>query len=95
MNVYVGDAKYKLTDTAAGVDPDLYQLLAYTTSLGVPEGVLIYADEGQQIPPGSVLVRHADKRLWAQRIDLSGSPDDIRREVHRVSEWILHRALTA
>ena len=40
---FVADIKYKLTDDAAGGrHPDYYQLLAYTTALDLPEGVLIY-----------------------------------------------------
>lgn len=40
---FVADIKYKLTDdAAAGRHPDYYQLLAYTTALDMPEGVLIY-----------------------------------------------------
>ena len=40
---FVADIKYKLTDeTAGGRNADYYQLLAYTTALDLPEGVLIY-----------------------------------------------------
>ena len=40
---FVADIKYKLTDDAAtGRHSDYYQLLAYTTALGLREGVLIY-----------------------------------------------------
>ena len=40
---FVADIKYKLTDEAAGGrNADYYQLLAYTTALDLPEGVLIY-----------------------------------------------------
>ena len=40
---FVADVKYKLTDDdARGRNPDYYQLLAYTTALDLPEGVLIY-----------------------------------------------------
>ena len=40
---FVVDIKYKLTDdVATGRNPDYYQLLAYTTALDLPEGVLIY-----------------------------------------------------
>ena len=46
---FVADIKYKLTDdSAGGPNADLYQLLAYTTALDLPEGMLIYcldADE--------------------------------------------------
>ena len=40
---FVADVKYKLTGVdARGRHPDYYQLLAYTTALDLPEGVLIY-----------------------------------------------------
>ena len=40
---FVADIKYKLIDsTATGRNADYYQLLAYTTALDIPEGVLIY-----------------------------------------------------
>ena len=40
---FVADIKYKLTgDSAGGPNADLYQLLAYTTALDLPEGMLIY-----------------------------------------------------
>ena len=40
---FVADIKYKLTDEdAGGRSADYYQLLAYTTALDLPEGVLIY-----------------------------------------------------
>lgn len=48
---FVADIKYKLTDVSAGgSNADLYQLLAYTTALDLPEGMLIYcldADDPQ------------------------------------------------
>lgn len=40
--VYVGDTKYKLSWGPARM-ADYYQLLAYTTALGLDDGVLIYA----------------------------------------------------
>lgn len=40
--VFVGDAKYKLSSGPARMS-DYYQLLAYTTALGLDEGVLVYA----------------------------------------------------
>ena len=40
---FVADIKYKLTDdSAGGRNADYYQLLAYTTALDLPEGMLIY-----------------------------------------------------
>ncbi len=48
---FVADIKYKLTDEAAGGrNADYYQLLAYTTALDLPEGVLIYCLDANRDP---------------------------------------------
>ena len=121
---FVADIKYKLTDEAAGGrHPDYYQLLAYTTALDLPEGVLIYClnanrpdnpdDNGSTAglhgsggteptaPAGapavsSVRVRHAGKILHTYALDLSGTADDVGKNVHELADWIArHAAATA
>ena len=117
---FVGDIKYKLTDEAArGRHPDYYQLLAYTTALDLPEGVLIYclnanlsddpddngsiaglprrfATEGSASPgaaaASSVRVRHAGKVLHTYALDLSGTADDVAKNVRELANWIANRA---
>ena len=117
---FVGDIKYKLTDDAAGGrHPDYYQLLAYTTALDLPEGVLIYCldanrpdapdDNGSSagVPgPGaaeqaasagtaavsSVRVRHAGKVLHTYALDLSGTADDVAKNVSELADWIVRQA---
>ena len=117
---FVGDIKYKLTDDAAGGrHPDYYQLLAYTTALDLPEGVLIYCldanradapdDYGSSVGvPGpdaaeqaasagtaavsSVRVRHAGKVLHTYALDLSGTADDVAKNVRELADWIVRRA---
>jgi 5-methylcytosine-specific restriction enzyme subunit McrC len=43
--VAVADVKYKKTDDIGDFqNPDVYQVLAYCAALGVPQGLLIYAD---------------------------------------------------
>lgn len=67
---FVGDAKYKRID--GGVpNADLYQLLAYATALGLPGGLLIYA-EGER-EHATHTVRHSGKRLEVATLDLSGT----------------------
>jgi 5-methylcytosine-specific restriction enzyme subunit McrC len=45
-NVAVADVKYKRTDDIGDFEqPDIYQLFAYCSALGVPRGLLIYADQ--------------------------------------------------
>lgn len=48
---YVSDVKYKLSSGPARMS-DYYQLLAYTTALGLDDGVLIYADRAETSPTG-------------------------------------------
>ncbi len=100
--VGVADLKYKLADsntaTADTGGPlarhgDYYQLLAYTTALGLPEGTLIYCADvneneavEQELPKDSlatstITVRHAGTRLHVVAIDLSGSPSDIDAQI--------------
>ncbi len=63
--ILVADIKYKLTDdTAAGRSADYYQLLAYTTALNLPGGVLIYCLDANRpggMPTGGpAAASHAD-----------------------------------
>ncbi len=106
----VADLKYKLTDGDSGAavtrgplarHGDYYQLLAYTTALGLTEGTLIYCADvnendatEQQFPNGSLVtsaitVRHAGTRLHAVAIDLSGSPGDIDAQVTALAEHLV------
>ena len=120
---FVADIKYKLTDdTAAGRNADYYQLLAYTTALDLPEGVLIYcldanrADDSDSdgvsaatsrpessMPtegtpddslPGlrSIRVRNVEKVLHTYALDMSGTTEDVARNLDRLADWIEDRA---
>lgn len=90
-DVYVADIKYKLTGDARARTGDYYQLLAYTTALDLPEGVLIYclADGGR--PERSVTVRYAGKVLHTLAIDLSGPPASVAAAVAGAADWIAER----
>ena len=72
---FVGDAKYKQVNDGRVPNADLYQLLAYTTALDLPGGLLIYAQgEAEQVVHQ---VRYADKRLEVAALDLSGTIDEL------------------
>ena len=96
---FVADIKYKLTDDAASArNADLYQLLAYTTALNLPEGVLIYCldanlpDNGARAPAvSSVTVRHTGTVLHTYALDLSGTPDEVGRNMTALADWIAAR----
>lgn len=72
---FVGDAKYKIISGDSLPNADLYQLLAYTTALDLPGGLLIYAKG--EAETAQYIVRHAGKRLEVFALDLSGSLDQI------------------
>ena len=72
---FVGDAKYKQVKDERVPNADLYQLLAYTTALDLPGGLLIYAQgEAEQVVHH---VRYAGKRLEVAALDLSGTVDEL------------------
>lgn len=91
-DVYVGDIKYKLTADARARTNDYYQLLAYTTALHLPEGVLIYCREDGGRPEREVTVRHAGKLLHTLAIDLSGPPDSLNTAINEAANRIADRA---
>jgi len=89
---YVGDIKYKLTADAVARSADYYQLLAYTTALDLPEGVLIYCQADGGRPAREVTVRHAGKKLHVRALDLSGSPAEVGAGIERLADWIAARS---
>jgi 5-methylcytosine-specific restriction enzyme subunit McrC len=90
--VYVADAKYKLTGTGRARNPDYYQLLAYTTAMNLPEGVLVYCQADGPLPPRAIEVRHTGRRLQTYALDLSGPPATVTRSVNELARWIAGRA---
>ncbi len=73
--VFVGDAKYKRVTVDSVPNADLYQLLAYTTALDLPGGLLVYAKG--EADTAEHVVRHSGKRLEVAALDLSGEFDEV------------------
>ena len=92
--VYVADIKYKLTGDARARTADYYQLLAYTTALDLPEGVLIYCMADGGLPERTVTVRHAGKLLHTLAIDLRRSPTEVTAEIAKAATWVNQRVQT-
>lgn len=83
---FVGDAKYKRVKHVQVPNADLYQLLAYTTALDLPGGLLIYAQgEANDV---AHRVRHAGKQLEIATLDLSGSIESLRSEIGKLAERV-------
>lgn len=90
--IYVADSKYKLTATGFGRESDYYQLLAYTTALELPEGLLIYCQHDGTTPPREVFVGQALKRLRTWSVRLDRSVDDVENELQALADHIASRA---
>ena len=95
VEVLVADIKYKLTGDAQARTSDYYQLLAYTTALDLPEGLLIYCLANGGRPEGVVTVRHAGKRLHTLAIDLTGPSSAVESAISDLAGWIHGRVRTA
>ena len=93
--VFVGDLKYKRVGEKWDLPTsDQYQMLAYTTALDLPDGVLIYCrDPDAQGPQSdSITVRNVDKVIHAWGVDMSGSPAEVEAEMETLADWIADRA---
>ena len=89
--VFVGDAKYKNITGGRIPNADLYQLLAYTTALDLPSGLLIYA-EGEAAA-AKYQVRHSGKRLEVAALDLSGTLDEVLARVGNLAGMVKAAAM--
>ncbi len=84
--VFAGDAKYKRIKDQHAPNADLYQLLAYTTALDLPGGILIYA-KGER-DPAIHQVRNAGKRLEVFALDLAGEPAEILKQISALADRV-------
>ena len=87
--LFVGDAKYKRIHDRHVPNADLYQLLAYATALGLPGGMLIYA-QGEAEPVVHE-VRRSGKRLEVAALDLSGTLEQVLSRVKYLARTIRER----
>lgn len=77
---FVGDVKYK-ADTGNGLNPDLYQLLAYATATQLRDATLVYADG----PPTPRSHNVSDKVLHVRHLELDQPPDRVLRNLRRLA----------
>ena len=83
---FVGDVKYKNLTGRAVPNSDMYQLLAYSTALGLPGGLLIYAkDEAER---RTYQVRHSGAVLEVEALDISGTLDKALARVVRLADKV-------
>ncbi|MGW4850525.1 McrC family protein [Streptomyces sp. NPDC004288] len=88
MPMIVADAKYKARRNRGFPNEDLYQMLAYCTALGLPEGHLVYAKGNA--PHTSHRVRHAVTVLHQHAIDLDQPPAGLLAEIGALARRMVH-----
>jgi 5-methylcytosine-specific restriction enzyme subunit McrC len=84
--IAVIDAKYKRLRPAEYPHPDLYQMLAYCTALGLPAGHLVYA-KGEAAPTHHV-IRRSGVRITVWAVDLSSPVPELLEQANAVASAI-------
>ena len=84
--VAVIDAKYKAEKPAGYPNADLYQLLAYCTVLGLPNGHLVYAKGNEE--PAHHVVRQSGIDIFCHAIELNQPPEVLLSQMCRLAEAI-------
>lgn len=92
----VVDAKYKAAKLDGFPNPDVYQMLAYCTSLGLNGGHLVYAAGNEagahyRIPNAGPSGEGVD--VHAVALDLAGTPTELLRQVGALAEGMLRRPI--
>ncbi len=83
--VFVGDCKYKRT-TGSVPNADVYQMLAYLTALGLPEGLLVYA-AGEDVLR-DVNIDAAGKRIHVRTLDIAQPPSVVLRDIKKLAQLV-------
>lgn len=83
----VVDAKYKAEKREGFPDADLYQMLAYCTALGLPEGHLVYARGNAS--HAAHTVRHAGIVIHQHALDLDQAPAGLLRDIQTLASRLV------
>ncbi|MEU2038272.1 McrC family protein [Nocardia niwae] len=87
--VAVVDAKYKVERPKRFPEADIYQMLAYCSTLGLEEGHLIYA-QGNGPVKTHKLVR-SGITIHCRALDLGAAPNALLHQIDEIARTILHR----
>jgi 5-methylcytosine-specific restriction enzyme subunit McrC len=80
------DAKYKAESPSGYPNADLYQLLAYSTVLGLRHGHLVYAKG--DVEPMRHVVRQASVEIHCHALDLAADPATLMGQVRELADEI-------
>jgi 5-methylcytosine-specific restriction endonuclease McrBC regulatory subunit McrC len=84
------DCKYKIGNQDSFINTDVYQVLAYTRSYNVEEGLIVYPSSEVSFPE-SIRVRHDGPIIRQLTVNLEGDKIAIEDDLSSISS-ILHEA---
>lgn len=87
--VFVADTKYKLTESGTGRNADYYQMLAYTTALGLGSGALIYCQTTGEAPSKEIVVKSAGQRLLTYPLDMTRPAAELELVIMELAESVV------
>jgi 5-methylcytosine-specific restriction enzyme subunit McrC len=90
--VFVGDAKYKRLSVAGFKHPDIYQMLAYLTALGLNAGLLVYG-AGVGAEPSHEIVD--GKHITVVALDLAKPSVEVLTQIERLALLIREKRQVA
>lgn len=88
----VVDAKYKAEKPSGFPQADLYQMLAYCTVLGLPQGHLIYAKGNENAR--THVVQRAGIRITTHALDLDVDPTELLESIVKLGRTLIRTAIS-
>ncbi len=85
--VLVGDAKYSMGADGYMASRDYLELIAYTTAMGLPTGLLIHCNS-DRAPESEIVIRNAGTRILCRPIRLDGSYAAVCRSLDALAELV-------
>jgi 5-methylcytosine-specific restriction enzyme subunit McrC len=89
--VAVVDAKYKRIQEEEFKNFDVYQMIAYSTALGVDSAFLIYPEEGESAPAWQGKVRGSPIRVSVQTVNLAEEGTSLRQQARTLAKKVLQQ----
>jgi len=85
--VLVGDAKYSMGADGYMASRDYLELIAYTSAMGLPTGLLVHCNS-DRAPESEIVIRNAGTRILCRPIRLDGSYAAVCRSLDALADLV-------
>jgi 5-methylcytosine-specific restriction enzyme subunit McrC len=85
--VLVGDAKYSMGADGYMASRDYLGLVAYTTAMGLPTGLLVHCNT-DRVPESEIVIRNAGTRILCRPIRLDGTYAAVSRSLDVLADLV-------